>query len=173
MTDRRFWSALLALFLLAVVLRTAFPAADPPWRTSVGVVWHDEGAWTHNARNRVLFGSWRQDEWNPVYIAPVFTALEYASFSALGVGLRQARLVSELAGIASVILLALGVLQVAGRRAALIAAGLLSANFVYVMYDRAATMEALMVGVAGLLSDTKALLLPIRPRWRLSNRPSP
>ena len=162
MTDRRFWSALLALFLLAVVLRTAFPAADPPWRTSVGVVWHDEGAWTHNARNRVLFGSWRQDEWNPVYIAPVFTALEYASFSALGVGLRQARLVSELAGIASVILLALGVLQVAGRRAALIAAGLLSANFVYVMYDRAATMEALMVAfiVAAWYSSVRAERTP-------------
>ena len=33
-----------------------------------------------------LFGAWRLDEWNPVYIAPVFTALEYLSFEALGVG---------------------------------------------------------------------------------------
>jgi hypothetical protein len=53
-----------------------FPAADPPWRSTVGVVWHDEGAWVHNARNKALFGDWRQDEWNPVFIAPVFTALE-------------------------------------------------------------------------------------------------
>ena len=76
-----------------------FPAADPPWRSTVGVVWHDEGAWVHNARNKALFGDWRQDEWNPVFIAPVFTALEYASFAAFGVGVRQARLVSEVAGV--------------------------------------------------------------------------
>ena len=120
-TDRRFWSALLALLALALLLRTIFPSADPPWRSTVGIVWHDEGAWTHNARNKALFGAWRQDEWNPVYIAPVFTALEYASFELFGVGVRQARLVSELAGLASVLLLALGVRRVAGDAAGLIA----------------------------------------------------
>ena len=34
----------------------------------------------HNARNRALWGVWRTDDWNPVYIAPVFTALEYVAF---------------------------------------------------------------------------------------------
>jgi hypothetical protein len=111
----------------------------------VGVVWHDEGAWVHNARNKALFGAWRQDEWNPMYIAPVFTGLEYLSFAAFGVGVRQARLVSELAGIASVLLLALGVRRLAGPVAGLIAGALLATNYVYVMYDRAAIMEALMV----------------------------
>ena len=143
-TDRRFWSALLALLALALLLRTIFPSADPPWRSTVGNVWHDEGAWTHNARNKALFGAWRQDQWNPVYIAPVFTALEYASFELFGVGVRQARLVSELAGLASVLLLALGVRRVAGDAAGLIAGALIATNYVYVMYDRAAIMEALM-----------------------------
>ena len=41
---------------LAAALRGVFPTADPPWQTSVGVVWHDEGAWVHNARNKALFG---------------------------------------------------------------------------------------------------------------------
>jgi hypothetical protein len=97
--DRRFAVWLLAILVLASLLRGLFPAADPPWRSTVGVVWHDEGAWTHNARNKALYGAWVQDEWNPVYIAPVFTALEYGSFAAFGVGLRQARLVSEAAGV--------------------------------------------------------------------------
>ena len=46
----------------------------------------------HNARNRALWGTWRTDDWNPVFIAPVFTALEYAAFAAFGVGTWQARL---------------------------------------------------------------------------------
>ena len=137
------WMLALAI-LLGLGLRTIFPTADPPWRTTVGVVWHDEGAWVHNARNKAIYGSWRVDEWNPLFIAPVFTGLEYLSFEMFGVGLRQARLVSELAGLASVVLLGLGVRRIAGDLSGLIAAGLLATNYVYVTYDRAATMEALM-----------------------------
>jgi len=150
--------------LLALALRTMYPAADPPWRSTVGVVWHDEGAWTHNARNKALFGAWRQDEWNPVYIAPVFTALEYASFASFGVGLRQARLVSEIAGVISVLLLALGVRRIAGTPAALIAGALAATNYVYVMYDRAALMEALMAAfiVASWYCSTRA---ERQPAW--------
>ena len=55
MTARsRFTAGLLLIALLALALRTIYPAADPPWRTTVGVVWHDEGAWVHNARNKAL-----------------------------------------------------------------------------------------------------------------------
>ena len=158
MTGRRFAAALLAIALLALALRVIFPAADPPWRPTVGVVWHDEGAWTHNARNKALFGAWRLDDWNPLYIAPVFTALEYASFEAFGVGVRQARLVSQLAGFLSVLLLALGVRRIAGRVPGLIAGGLLATNYVYVMYGRAAIMESLMVSliVASWYCSTRA-----------------
>ncbi len=164
MSDRRFGAALMALLALALALRTIFPAADPPWRSTVGIVWHDEGAWTHNARNKALFGAWRQDEWNPVYIAPVFTALEYASFELFGVGVRQARLVSEAAGFVSVLLLALGVRRIAGNGAALIGAALIATNYVYVMYDRAAIMEALMAAfiVASWYCSTRA---ERSPRW--------
>src|SRR3954462_13190092 len=144
MTARAFWTALIGIALLALGLRTIYPAADPPWRTTVGIVWHDDGAWVHNARNKVLFGAWRQDEWNPMYIAPVFTGFEYLSFAAFGVGVRQARLVSEIAGVGSVLLLACGVRRIGGDVAGLFAGALLATNYVYVMYDRAAIMEALM-----------------------------
>src|SRR4029078_5264480 len=118
----RFAASLAAIALLAAVLRGLFPSADPPWRSTVGVVWHDEGAWVHNARNKALFGAWSQDQWNPVYIAPVFTALEYASFKAFGVGVGQARLAPELCGLCSVWLLGLGVARLAARRAGVMAA---------------------------------------------------
>jgi 4-amino-4-deoxy-L-arabinose transferase-like glycosyltransferase len=138
---------LLAILAVAGLLRGLFPAADPPWNPPVGVVWHDEGAWVHSARNRALYGSWivEGDRWNPLFIAPVFSALEYAAFAIFGVGVRQARLVSELAGVVSVLLLAVGVRRAAGVPAGLIAGALLATNYVYVMYNRAAIMEATMV----------------------------
>ena len=143
---RTFAAGLIAILLLGAALRFSFPTADPPWRTTVGVVWHDEGAWTHNARNRALFGEWRMDAWNPMFVAPVFTALEYGSFATFGVGTWQARLVSELAGMVAVLLLGLGVARAGagreeGRHAGLIAPAGLATNYVYVMYDRAAIME--------------------------------
>ena len=143
----RLAAAVLGIAAVAIALRALFPAADPPWNPSVGVVWHDEGAWVHNARNRALYGSWfvENDAWNPLFIAPVFTGLEYASFAAFGVGVRQARLVPEVAGLLSVLLLALGVRRAAGTSAGLIAGALLATNYVYVMYNRAALMETPMV----------------------------
>jgi 4-amino-4-deoxy-L-arabinose transferase-like glycosyltransferase len=144
MSGRRFAIWLAAISLLALAMRGVFPTADPPWESTVGIVWHDEGAWVHNARNKALFGSWTLDNWNPMYIAPVFTGLEYVSFALFGVGVWQARLVSELVGFASVLLLSLGVRRLAGREAALIAAALLATNYVYVMWNRAALMEATM-----------------------------
>ena len=135
---------LIGILLLSALLRGLFPAADPPWNPSVGIVWHDEGAWVHNARNKAMFGTWSLDRWNPMYIAPVFTGLEYLSFRSLGVGVRQARLVPEVCGLVVVGLLALGVRRIAGRRAGLIAAALIGTNYFYVMWDRTALMEGPM-----------------------------
>ena len=140
-------ATVVAIAAIAIALRFLFPAADPPWYPSVGIVWHDEGAWVHNARNRALHGSWfvENDAWNPLFIAPVFTGLEYVSFAMFGVGVRQARLVSEIGGLASVLLLSLGVRRLEGTAAGLAAAALLATNYVYVMYNRAALMETTMV----------------------------
>lgn len=145
LSRRAFALGLLAILSVAGLMRAVFPAVDPPWNPPVGIVWHDEGAWVHNARNKVLFGAWSQDKWNPVYIAPVFTGLEYVAFELFGVGVRQARLVPALGGLASVWLLALGVARLAGRPSGLIASALLATNYVYVMWNRAALMEGPMV----------------------------
>jgi 4-amino-4-deoxy-L-arabinose transferase-like glycosyltransferase len=164
---RRFVPLLLLIVCAGALLRTVWLRADPPWYPTVGVIWHDEGAWVHNARNEALFGAWRQDAWNPMYVAPVFTAAEYASFEVFGVGTWQARLVSALAGTLSVALLALGVRRIAGSAAGLIAAALLATNYVYVMYDRAAIMEGLMVAfiVAAWWASTRS---EDHPAWGLA-----
>jgi 4-amino-4-deoxy-L-arabinose transferase-like glycosyltransferase len=160
----RFAALLLAIVLGGLALRTVFPTADPPWHTPVGIVWHDEGPWVHNARNRVLFGHWTLDQWNPMYLAPVFTGLEYASFASFGVGTWQARLVSEATGTISIVFIALGVAAIAGRRAGLAAAAILATNFIYVMWDRAALMEATMTAFM-VMAWAAYALAPRRPVW--------
>ena len=141
---RRFVATLLIVLAGAALLRGAWLTADPPTRPPEGIVWHDEGAWVHNARNRVLWGAWRTDNWNPVFINPVFTGLEYAAFRALGVGTWQARTVPVASGLFAIACLAAGLAAAGGRRAALIGASLLATNYVFVMWNRAALMESTM-----------------------------
>ena len=81
MRSSRFFAAVLLILLAATTMRSLWLTADPPSQARVGVVWHDEGPWVHNARNRALWGVWRTDAWNPVFIAPVFTAAIAASIS--------------------------------------------------------------------------------------------
>ncbi|HEX6210154.1 MAG TPA: glycosyltransferase family 39 protein [Methylomirabilota bacterium] len=145
---RRLAPLLALVLLLAFALRVAFPLADPPWREPIGITWHDEGVWAHNARNKALWGGWRQDEWNPMFVSPVFTGLEYLVFAVAGVGLWQARLVSMIAGALSVLGLAIG-LRARADRAPAAAAGalLLAVNYTWVMYGRVALLEAAMVAL--------------------------
>jgi 4-amino-4-deoxy-L-arabinose transferase-like glycosyltransferase len=146
MTRQRYLAWLVVILAVASTLRFVWLRADPPTVdvVGVGIVWHDEGAWTHNARNRALWGTWTTDEWNPVYVAPVFTALEYASFRELGVGLWQARVVPALSGLLAVVFLAAGLAAVGDRRTALIGSALLATNYAFVMWNRAALMESTM-----------------------------
>ncbi len=146
MTLRLTRSIACAVLILATagVLRGLWLRADPPARDPVGIVWHDEGAWVHNARNRALWGAWRTDEWNPVFIAPVFTAFEYVSFRELGVGLWQARVVPVLSGMIALVALMIGVQSTAGARTALFAGAILATDYAFVMWNRAALMESTM-----------------------------
>ena len=99
------------------------------------------------AQSRALWGTWRTDNWNPVFIAPVFTALEYGAFEAFGVGTWQARTVPVASGLVAIIALMAGLSRGApthAERAALIGGALLAVNYTWVMWNRAALMESTM-----------------------------
>jgi 4-amino-4-deoxy-L-arabinose transferase-like glycosyltransferase len=152
--SRRRYLLLAALVLLAgTILRTIWLRADPP-TVSVGIVWHDEGAWVHNARNRALWGVWQTDRWNPVYVAPVFTGLEYIAFATFGVGTWQARTVPVASGVISLVAIMAGLSALwgsrdagVGRRVALLGGAVVAFNFTWVMWNRAALMESTMTAL--------------------------
>jgi hypothetical protein len=155
---------LLAL-TIAAALRGVWLTADPPTTGTVGIVWHDEGAWVHNARNKALWGAWRTDAWNPVFIAPVFTLLEYAAFRELGVGTWQARTVPLVSGLFAIIALAAGLAAIGGTRAAVIGATFLATNYVFVMWNRAALMESTMTAFMAAAWGAYALAHARHPAW--------
>jgi hypothetical protein len=159
-------AVLLVILVAGAAARTAWLRSDPAVAGGVGVVWHDEGAWAHNARNRALWGAWRTDDWNPVYVAPVFTALEYASFRAFGVGTWQARAVSVAAGLLAILAVFIGLDALAGHRAALVGSALLATNYVFVMWNRAALMES-TVAAAMVVSWAALAVSDRRPAFGL------
>ena len=153
---------LLTAVTVGALLRGSWLTSDPPTHAATGIVWHDEGPWVHNARNRALWGTWRTDEWNPVFLTPVFTALEYVSFEAFGVGTWQARMVPVVSGLAAVLLIGLGLAAALSLRAGLIGALLLATNYVFVMWNRAALMESTMTAFI-VASWTAYVLAQRRP----------
>ncbi len=158
---------MLAAFAVALILRGVWLTADPPTQEPVGIVWHDEGPWVHNARNRVIWGVWRTDNWNPVFVAPVFMAMEYTAFRLFGVGTWQARTVPLASGLLAIAALGVGLAAAAGRRAALAGVWLLSTNFVFVMWNRAALMESTMTAFI-VVAWAAYALAQRRPLWGLA-----
>jgi len=85
---------LLILLLLTIGLRIIHLTADPPadfdWS---GGYFADEGYWSHNARNQVLFGSAVQDDWDARVVTPIFARLQALIFILTGVGFLPVRII--------------------------------------------------------------------------------
>lgn len=110
-----------------------------------GTSWFDEG-YIHNARNMALFGSWtlEGDLWNPMYISPVYTVLEFISFSIFGVSTFSMRLVPALLGALSIILAGL-LFMLKKSREALVYSLLLGGNIMLFSFGRIAMIESVLL----------------------------
>ena len=127
---------IICLFLLFLGLKLGHLRADPPVKLSwSGGFFGDEGAHAHNARNKIIFGKWITDDWNPMFYNPFLTLSEYIFFLICGVGLLQMRLV-----IVGITFLGLVFLYLTLKKenflVALGATLLLGINYIYLMYTR-------------------------------------
>jgi len=130
---------LLAIF---VVLRLFDLTADPPADLDgSGGIYFDEGMLAQGARNKVLFGSFFQDDWNDIYITPLLSLLKLAVFEVTGVGLLQVRLVAVAFGLGSLLLFYLILRRGAGRETALLGVTLLGCSHIYGMFNRIGLTE--------------------------------
>jgi len=138
-----FISLILFLVVIPVFSRLFYLRADLPSTYQAGTQNCDEGPWMHNARNKILFGKWfiKNDEWNPIFITPLFTFSLYLFFYIFGVGIITARLMSVFFSIISIILFFLTMKNEFDKKTAIIGTFLLSYNFLYLIFSRAAMLE--------------------------------
>ena len=116
------------------------PALIPAISGSAGI-YFDEGIYCHNARNKILFGQWITDEWNPiVYNAPL-TLLYYLAFKAFGVSIVTVKVLSILFGLCGLLLFFVGVRAYLGPAQALGLTALFSLDFYGLMYNRIGLLE--------------------------------
>jgi len=104
--NKKFLYGFLIFTIIFFALRFYALSSDPFPSNVFGSAWSDEGPYIHNARNKILFGSWEleKDLWNPLYISPVFTYLEYAAFVNLGFGTFAMRIVPALLALVSILI---------------------------------------------------------------------
>jgi len=136
----------LALILVvAAVLRSQHIKADPPTilpqiSGSAGI-YFDEGIYCHNARNKILFGQWITDEWNPlVYNAPL-TLIYYLGFKLFGISIVTVKAINILFGLLGILLFHAGLRRYLGSRPALALTVLFAFDYYWLMYNRIGLLE--------------------------------
>lgn len=137
--------AVCAIMAAALLLRVINLDADPSALISRDVI-TDEGWWAHNARNAVLYGQWRIDDYNPgIYSAYLYNALLYFIFETFGISCASMRLLSALTGWLTVVLVFLLVRREFSVRAAIFASALLGFSNLNIIYSRTGFAESTMV----------------------------
>jgi 4-amino-4-deoxy-L-arabinose transferase-like glycosyltransferase len=88
------WPFLALILILAIVPRTIHLSADPPARISPNSCgdYGDPASYAANARNKVLFGHTKVDDFNGMYASPVGHLATYLVFLVFGPGMWQMNL---------------------------------------------------------------------------------
>lgn len=127
---------------LAVWARVVALDADPDFRMcwSSGLL-TDEGFYTHNARNAVLLGQARTNEFNNMVLSPLVHAAQAAVFRLFGVGYPQARAISVVCSLLTLIVMFAALRRAFGERVAWLGTLVLAWEHAYLMYNRMALLE--------------------------------
>lgn len=136
----------LALVLVvAAVLRSQHIKADPPailpFISGSAGIYFDEGIYCHNARNKILFGRWITDEWNPlVYNAPL-TLIYYLGFRLFGISIVTVKAINIFFGLLGILLFHAGLRQYLGSGRSLALTSLFAFDYYWLMYNRIGLLE--------------------------------
>lgn len=136
------WAQVLLLLALLVTPRVVALDADTlPSLSENSGIWTDEGFYTYNARNAVLFGQAELDEFNNRNLSPVLDAVQRGVFGTFGVGLVPARAISATCGLLALAFFYDALRRVFGGRVAVTGLLLLGGEVTFILYNRLALME--------------------------------
>jgi len=95
----------------------------------------------HNARNKILFGTWMLDDWNPVLYNAILTGTYYVGFKLFGIHIVTVKVTNILFGLLGVIFLYAAVRRLISESYALSLALLFCLDFYWTMYNRIGLLE--------------------------------
>ena len=137
--------AFVGFFLIAALvvgLRTTALGSDPYKRLdwSSGLL-TDEGFYLHNARNLILFGRERTDDFSNSLLSPVLNTVQIVVFRQFGAGIIAARSLSVAAGLITLPLFFAALRRAYSFRAAALATVFLGLDHLPLLYSRMALMD--------------------------------
>ncbi|MFO7650781.1 MAG: glycosyltransferase family 39 protein [bacterium] len=144
----RRWGLLVAVIiaLAGLGLRASDLRADPPPDLSWSFApYTDEGLNTYSARNLVLYGAWKTDDFFPFVVYPLVNYLVALVFKLFGIGFVQVKLLSLLAALLGVVAALLLAREAAGPVAGMVAALLVATSYPLVMYGRLGLIETVQI----------------------------
>ncbi len=146
LVERWQWLILIVLVLVALALRAADLRADPPPDLSWSLgPFTDETYNTYSARNMLLYGAWKVDDFFPFVVYPLVNLLTLLVFRLFGMGFVQVKLISLLAGVCAVPVIYHLVRRDFGPLAGLLSALGLAVSFPLVMYGRLGLVESVQI----------------------------
>lgn len=131
-----------AVLLAGACLMSYHIHADSPGNISISAgIQFDPPSKCHNARNRVLFGRWMTDDWNPYIHSPFYTSIQALTFRIFGVGLAQMRITSIVFSIFSLLLLYFLATHADGSPVGFFALLLAVISYPFLIFSRSALLE--------------------------------
>lgn len=137
--------SLLIILVLAASLRLQHLKADPPpllvALTRSAGIFFDEAMYSHNARNKILFGTWTTDEWNPLLYNAVLTGIYYGGFRIFGISIVTVKVTNIAFGLLGILFLYLAIRRYLTERSALGITLLFALDYYWTMYNRIGLLE--------------------------------
>ena len=132
-----------ALFIaIALIFMLSHLDADPPLKLSSSQgLQFDAPSKIHNARNKVIFGVWDTDQWDPYLHSPVHTICQTMIFKLFGVGFAQMRIFPALLTAAGLLLLYLIVARTLDQIWGLVCLAMAACCYPYLMFGRSGLLE--------------------------------
>lgn len=136
---------LLVILALGALLRLQHIRADPPrllldLSRSAGI-YFDEAMYCHNARNKILFGAWMLDDWNPILYNAFLTGIYYLGFKLFGLTIVTVKVTNILFGLLGILFLYASLRRLVAESSALGLTLLFSLDFYWAMYNRIGLLE--------------------------------
>lgn len=130
------------IILLGAYLRLSHLSADPPpdltWSLSS---YTDEGAIVINARNKVLWGEWKMDDFFRMGISPLLSLSYFFIFKTAGIGFIQIRILPVFLSLGTILLAFFMLKREGNPKGALLSSFFLATAYIYIMHNRLALEE--------------------------------